>query len=151
TPSGDDAIPGEGSMRSRTLFRPARKVTLALAALMLTACASREGAPLPELEPADEVRVGYDTQDRADLTGSVGSVTAADVAGQKVTRVEEMIEGRFAGVQVVRTRNGGISLRIRGVSTLMGNSEPLFVIDGMPVHSAPGTALVGINPTDIER
>jgi TonB-dependent starch-binding outer membrane protein SusC len=139
-------------MRSRHLFRLGRTVALALvAAVVGAACASGGGSPLPELDPVDEVRVGYDTQDRADLTGSVGSVTADDIAGQKVTRVEEMIEGRFAGVHVVRTRNGGISLRIRGVSTLMGSSEPLFVIDGMPVHSGPGTALVGINPSDIER
>ena len=139
-------------MRSRHPFRLGRIVLPVLAAAVAgSACASGGGAALPELDPADEVRIGYDTQDRSDLTGSVGSVTAADIAGQKVTRVEEMIEGRFAGVHVVRTRNGGISLRIRGVSTLMGNSEPLFVIDGMPVHSGPGTALVGINPSDIER
>ena len=139
-------------MRSRRLFRLGRRVTLALATgSYAVACASTGGVPRPASDPEDEVRVGYDTQDRADLTGSVGSVTAEDIAGQKVTRVEEMIEGRFAGVHVVRTRNGGITLRIRGVSTLMGNSEPLFVIDGMPVHSGPGTALLGINPSDIAR
>ena len=123
-----------------------------LAATLATACAGgRSAPPSSSVDPDDQVRVGYDTQERSDLTGSVGSITAEDLAGQKLTRVEDMIEGRFAGVHVVRLRNGGISLRIRGVSTLMGDSEPLFVIDGMPVHSTPGTALLGLNPSDIAR
>jgi TonB-dependent starch-binding outer membrane protein SusC len=138
-------------MTFRRLFRLARNLTLALAAGSFVAACASGGTRAPAVDPENEVRIGYDTQDRADLTGSVGSITAEEIAGQKVTRVEEMIEGRFAGVHVVRTRNGGMTLRIRGVSTLIGDSEPLFVIDGMPVHSAPGTALIGINPSDIAR
>jgi TonB-dependent starch-binding outer membrane protein SusC len=140
-------------MNVRKMFRLARGAGVAmLLGSFATACASaRSGAPAPSPDPDEEVRVGYDTQDRSNLTGSIGSITAEDIAGQKVTRVEEMIEGRFAGVQVVRTRNGGMSLRIRGLSTFVGNSEPLFVIDGMPVHSSPGTALLGMNPSDIAR
>jgi TonB-dependent SusC/RagA subfamily outer membrane receptor len=135
------------------MLRLARGATVALLfGSVAGACASaRSGVPAPVTDPDKEVRVGYDTQERANLTGSVGSITAEDIAGQKVTRVEEMIEGRFAGVQVVRMRNGGISLRIRGQSTLLGSSEPLYVIDGMPVHSSPGTALLGMNPADIAR
>ena len=144
---------GRGQMTARNLLRLARGTTLVLlSATITTACASARNAPRPPaVDPANEVRVGYDTQDRSELTGSVGSVTAEDVAGQKIMRVEDMIEGRFAGVHVVRLRNGGISLRIRGVATLIGSSEPLFVIDGMPMHGAPGSALTGINPSDIAR
>lgn len=140
-------------MNGRRMNELARRSALViLAGCVTTACgASRAGMPAPALDPADEVRVGYDTQSRENLTGSVGSLRAEDIAGQKVTRIEEMIEGRFAGVQVVRSRGGGISLRIRGQSTLMGSSEPLYVIDGMPIHSSPGTALLGINPSDIAR
>jgi TonB-dependent SusC/RagA subfamily outer membrane receptor len=139
-------------MRSRILFRAGRKVVLPLlTATAAAACAGGGGPRLPPLEPENEVRVGYDTQERSKLTGSVGSVTAEDIAGQKVARVEEMIEGRFPGVHVVRGRNGAMTLRIRGVSTLMGSSEPLFVIDGMPVHSGSGMALAGVNPSDIAR
>ncbi|HEX6925239.1 MAG TPA: TonB-dependent receptor plug domain-containing protein [Longimicrobiaceae bacterium] len=138
-------------MHHRDRSRLARKVTLALLAVGSTACAGNGFRPPTESDPDEQVRVGYDTQDREDVTGSVGSVTAEDIAGQKVTRVEEMIEGRFAGVQVIRNRNGEFTLRIRGVSTFMGSSEPLFVIDGMPVHTAPGRALIGLNPADIAR
>jgi len=140
-------------MTVRRIDRLARGAALALLLGSVSAAcgASRAGLPAPALDPDDEVRVGYDTQSRENLTGSVGSLTAEDIAGQKVTRIEEMIEGRFAGVQVVRGRGGGISLRIRGQSTLMGSSEPLYVIDGMPIHSSPGTALLGVNPSDIAR
>lgn len=116
-------------------------------AAVASACAG--GGHYRPIEPMDEVRVGYDTRDRAEITGSVGSITAEEIAGQKVTRVEEMIQGRFAGVHVVRLANGQMSLRVRGTSTFLGNSEPLVVIDGMPVHGS--NALTGINPHDIAR
>lgn len=116
--------------------------------IALSGCASAPGGSAP-VDEHDEVQIGYDSQERSSVTGSVGSVTAEDLAGQKVTRVEEMIEGRFPGVHVVRTANG-LSLRIRGVSTFLGSSEPLIVIDGMPLHGG-GNALVGINPNDIAR
>jgi TonB-dependent SusC/RagA subfamily outer membrane receptor len=140
-------------MKAQGTYRLPRAAAVALlSATLASGCAgARNAPPAPTADPESEVRVGYDTQDRANLTGSIGSITADEVAGQRITRVEDLIEGRFAGVHVVRLRNGGITLRIRGVSTFMGNSEPLFVIDGMPVHGTPGSALTGMNPSDIAR
>ena len=57
---------------------------------------------------------------------------------------------RFPGVQVTRTSDGGISVRIRGFTSLHGSNEPLYVIDGVPLEAVPGGALKGINPHDIE-
>jgi TonB-dependent outer membrane receptor, SusC/RagA subfamily, signature region len=54
-----------------------------------------------------------------------------------------------AGVTVTRTADGGISVRIRGQSSIYGNTEPLFVIDGLPIQPGPGGSLLGINPHDI--
>jgi TonB-dependent SusC/RagA subfamily outer membrane receptor len=54
-----------------------------------------------------------------------------------------------SGVTVTRTPDGGISVRIRGQSTINGNTEPLYVIDGLPIQPGPGGSLVGINPHDI--
>ena len=125
-----------------------RLVPVGLVALLGAACAGR-GLPPRTSEPMHEVRVGYDTRDRADITGSVGSITAEEMGGQRVMRIEEMIQGRFAGVHVVRMPDGRMSLRIRGTSTFLGNSEPLIVIDGMPVHGS--NALTGINPHDVAR
>ena len=139
----------EGAMTSSTIGRATLRVTpVAMAVLLGSACASGGAPPRPS-EPMHEVRVGYDTRERVEITGSVGSITAEEIAGQRVTRVEEMIQGRFAGVHVVRMPNGQLSLRIRGTSTFLGNSEPLIVIDGMPVHGS--NALTGLNPHDVAR
>jgi TonB-dependent SusC/RagA subfamily outer membrane receptor len=71
-------------------------------------------------------------------------------AGQSVSRAEELFVGRFPGVTVTRVP-GGISVRIREGSTIMGSGEPLFVLDGMAIEAQPGGALVGINPADIQK
>jgi len=63
--------------------------------------------------------------------------------------IEQLLMDRFPGVMVSRTSDGGISVRIRGVTSLHGSSEPLYVIDGVPLEAAPGGALRGINPHDI--
>lgn len=65
-------------------------------------------------------------------------------------QVEELIAGRIPGVQVLRGVNGGFSLRIRGgTSSIHGNNEPLYVVDGMPVQNTAGRGLDWLNPNDI--
>lgn|GEM_PF-193317 len=66
-----------------------------------------------------------------------------------VGRVEELFEGRFPGVRVFR-QAGGFSVQIRGATTLNGNTEPLYVIDGFPIEPGPDR-LIGINPADVAR
>jgi TonB-dependent SusC/RagA subfamily outer membrane receptor len=74
--------------------------------------------------------------------------TDSQWAGQNVAHAEELLAGRFPGVQVSRGPDGLI-IRIRGASGLAG--DPLFVVDGMPIDPGPGGALTGINPADIEK
>jgi len=50
---------------------------------------------------------------------------------------------------ITRTPDGGIAVRIRGATTINGSTEPLYVIDGLPIQAGPGGSLVGINPHDI--
>lgn len=76
--------------------------------------------------------------------------TDSQWAGQNPARVEELFAGRFAGVEVTKIP-GGISVRIRGGSTINGSNEPLYVIDDMVIEPGPGGALVGINPADVEK
>jgi TonB-dependent starch-binding outer membrane protein SusC len=66
-----------------------------------------------------------------------------------VKRVKEMLAGRFAGVHVLPMRNGGFSVRIRGMSSFLANTEPLYVIDGMAVEVQPGEGLDWLDPADI--
>ncbi len=56
---------------------------------------------------------------------------------------------RFPGVMVSRTPDGGVSIRIRGVTSFHGSNEPLYVIDGVPMQSGSDRILTGINPHDI--
>lgn len=57
---------------------------------------------------------------------------------------------RFPGVVVSRTNDGGIAVRIRGTTSLIGGNEPLYVVDGIPVQPGPNGSLNGVNPYDIE-
>lgn len=76
---------------------------------------------------------------------------AEDLRDTQVTQAEELLAGRFAGVQVLRHPNGGIMVRIRGATSVIGSNEPLYVVDGMPLDNTVGGALLGINPADITR
>ena len=69
-------------------------------------------------------------------------------AQRDVARVEDMLRGQVAGVEVVESP-GGLRIRIRGSSGFTGD-DPLFVIDGLPIQQGADGALVGINPRDIQ-
>lgn len=77
-------------------------------------------------------------------------VTAEDIRRAPGRPIEELLMSRFAGVRVIRTSDGGIAVRIRGTTSIRGNNEPLYVIDGVAIRPGPGGSLTGINPYDIE-
>lgn len=95
------------------------------------------------------VVVGYGTQKKKDLTGSVSSVPVKDIDKVPVSRADQMIQGRVSGVQVIQTNaapGGNVSIRIRGTNSINSGNEPLFVVDGFPGAGDLNT----INPSDIE-
>ena len=97
----------------------------------------------------DVVLIGYGTQRKKDLTGSIVSISAKDVDQIPITRPDQMIQGRASGVQVIQTNSapgGNISIRIRGTNSINSSNEPLFVVDGFPGAGDLNT----INPGDIE-
>lgn len=91
----------------------------------------------------------------ADPTRSVASTTqSADTTswrGGLPTRAEELLAARFPGVEVVTLAGGDVAVRIRGQTSLMGNNDPLYVIDGQVTNPLPGQGLAGINPADIAK
>jgi TonB-dependent starch-binding outer membrane protein SusC len=122
-------------------------LSLALLVGLLTGCqAARSSAGTSSDVAATAEK---ERQKRADRAGR--SLNADDIRASDVTRVEELFAGRFPGVQVLRHPGGGISLRIRGATSVLGSNEPLYVIDGFPIEAPPGGALVGLNPADIQR
>jgi iron complex outermembrane receptor protein len=118
-------------------------------------CSSALAARSPGADLAvapDTVTVAYGRMPRARLTESVESVTSKQIESARAMRVEDLFQGRMAGVQVSRTGLGQLSIRIRGLATLVaGAGEPLIVLDGMPLRNAGGSALDGIAPYDIAR
>lgn len=136
--------------------RAASIVALFITSVVATACAgssSQQGAPSPTPSDSDSVSIGYGRQSRHDVTGAIGSVSGDELSHQRVARVEELLRGRVAGVEVVPLPNGDFTLRIRNASSNAGNAAPLIVIDGMPLPRGGGigSALSGIAPSDIAR
>lgn len=97
----------------------------------------------------DEVVViGYGTAKKSDLTGSLSQVTSESFAEQNVTRVDQALQGRAAGVQISNTvgaPGGDVRIRIRGTNSVLGDNSPLFVIDGFV-----GADFNMLNPDDIK-
>lgn len=116
------------------------------------------------------VVIGFGTQRREDLTGAISSITADEIQDQPFTSIDQALVGQAAGVNVTQnsgTPGGGISVQIRGITSINGN-EPLYVIDGTPVFAdrnndsfsfglfgggdgqTRNSALAGLNIADIE-
>jgi len=96
----------------------------------------------------DVVVVGYGTAKRKDLTGSVSSIDADKIKNLAVTRVEQALVGKLAGVQVkaVSGEPGSAQqIRIRGIGSISAGVDPLYVVDGFPMSS-----IQTLNPNDIE-
>lgn len=112
---------------------------------------------ISDVSSLDEVVViGYGTMKRSDVTGAMVSVSSESIEESVPTTIDQVLQGRAAGVQI--QQNSGApgassSIRIRGISSISGSNEPIFVIDGVIVDSGTGqtgqNAFASINPSDI--
>ncbi len=98
---------------------------------------------------SEVVVVGYGTQRRRDVTGSISSVSSTQIEKVPVTTLTQALQGRAAGVQIVNndaSPGGNVSVLIRGIGSLAsGGNAPLYVIDGYPTTGG----INNINPNDI--
>jgi TonB-dependent SusC/RagA subfamily outer membrane receptor len=117
--------------------------------LLVVGChgSTRPSRPAARVAP-DSVDIGYGTRPRGEVTGAVSSDDRADRTNP--TSMADLLEGRFPGVEVTRHASGGISVRIRGQRTLRGSSEPLYVVDGIPMSAVAGGVLMDLDPRDIK-
>lgn len=113
----------------------------------------------PDNELLSEVVViGYGTQKKEDLTGSIASVGEKDFNKGVISSPEELINGKIAGVTITNSGgspNGGTTIRVRGGASLNASNDPLIVLDGVPMEVGGGVEGAGnflslINPNDIE-
>ncbi len=112
---------------------------------------------------SEVVVIGYGTQRKADLTGSIGSVGSADIINKPITSPDQALAGTISGVNITnRSGDPGapISVRIRGIGT-PGVNDPLWIIDGVPIvqttnitvntsSTTDSNPLAGLNANDIE-
>ena len=109
------------------------------------------------------VAIGYGTMKKSDLTGSVSSISSEALESKTIASVDQALQGMASGVMASSTSGepgGGMNIRIRGVSSYTNASEPLYVIDGIPIiinsdYSLSGdfqtsNPLASLNPADIQ-
>jgi TonB-linked SusC/RagA family outer membrane protein len=105
-------------------------------------------ALVPDIQSLEEVVViGYGVSKKTDLTGSLATISTKDFQKQDITRMDQVLQGRASGVAVENT--GGapgsdVKIRIRGATSMLGDNNPLYVVDGFV-----GIDFNTINPQDI--
>ncbi len=105
------------------------------------------------------VITGYQVVEKRSLVGSIGSVKGSTIENLPMQSFDRAMQGRIAGVQVSSASGqpgGALSIKVRGVGSINGGTEPLYIIDGVQVRQgristqASSNALAGLNPNDIE-
>ena len=131
-------------LMNHMLAHSPRLLTIALLVALGSGCAAG---------PKPGQRAGVDSTADSSVRAAShpGTVTSADITRQATMEpIEKVLEGRFPGVTISRTADGGIAVQIRGRNSFMGSSQPLYVVDGVPIEPGPQGSLSGINPYDIE-
>ena len=149
--------PGADTLRAKVLgYAPAKRALTVAAGqtvngdIALTAVA----VSLSEI-----VSTGYGTQRAGSVTGAVTKVSAEEFNTGRIVSPEQLIESKVAGVQVIDNNEpgGGMSIRIRGATSINASSDPLYVVDGLPIGTGGGISTSGrdplnfLNPNDIEN
>ncbi len=120
----------------------------------------------PDIQELDAVTIstGYFDINKKDLSGSIAQVESEDLERQRTQTVEQMLQGQVAGVLISESAEpgGGIGISIRGNNSFLGGTEPLYVVDGIPIdpvsdaqgNNGAGSAqnsLAFLNPNDIDK
>jgi TonB-linked SusC/RagA family outer membrane protein len=94
------------------------------------------------------VVIGYGTQKKIDNTGSIATIKGSDISKQASTDAVSALQGKVAGVEIINSGQPGAAptINIRGIGTVFGNTQPLFVVDGVWYND-----ISFLNPSDIEN
>src|SRR5437870_4362107 len=139
--------PGTYRLQARLIGYEVGEVPGVVVAAGQTATTNLRLQPLP-VALQEVVVVGYGTQVRRDITGSVSSVAAAELKSTPTVNTVGAIQGRVAGVDIVTTGQkpgDGVRVRVRGARSITAGNDPLYVVDGIPA-----AGVTDLNPNDIE-
>ena len=112
-----------------------RTLSLGLITAFVVACAHSGGTPAATASPPAPQGT---------------TLTSAEVNPAPGDPIEKVLQGRISGVVVTRAVDGGLAVQIRGQTSIYGNNQPLYVIDGVAIEPGPGGSLSGLSPYDIE-
>lgn len=133
------------------------KLGTGIALLVLFGCGgSGPGLEQPDPQPG-EVDIGYGSQEEGKVTGAVTSMSGNEIDAGRPLRLEQLLRGKTAGIQIITRPDGSQTLRIRGgVTSLDGvtqsDPDPLIVVDGVPIkENSLAEALAGLTPEDIRQ
>ncbi len=131
-------------------MKPGMVLILAGGGLLgLAACGRHSPQATPGPQSA-EVNVGYGSQPKDKVTGAVTSLPEQELAARP-QRIEELLRGKVAGLQVVQGANG-VGFRIRGTNSLIADQDALVIVDGVMIQTgALSSALAGLTPDDIKQ
>ncbi len=138
--------PGTYRLHARLIGYDVGEVPGVVVAAGQTATTNLRLQPLP-VALQEVVVVGYGTQVRRDITGSISSVAAADLNTTPTVNTVDAIQGRVAGVDIVTTGQkpgDGVRVRVRGARSIKAGNDPLYVVDGIPA-----AGVTDLNPNDI--
>ena len=122
------------------------KIAYCILFVALTGCAASKST---NSNTDEETEIGYGTVKTDNVTGAVSTVGDEDIENATPKSIEEMLQGKFAGVNVSVLAGGGLKVQIRNSRSLMSGNEPLYVVDNMPMSTSNGV-LYGVNPYDIK-
>jgi TonB-linked SusC/RagA family outer membrane protein len=140
--------PGTYRMRAQLIGHALGEVADVVVTAGATTTADFRLVPLP-ITLEQVVVIGYGTQVRKDVTGSLASVSGKDVQSTPKANAVDALKGRVAGVDIVSTGTkpgDGVRVRLRGERSLTASNDPLYVLDGIPMAGGIGD----LNPNDIE-
>jgi TonB-dependent SusC/RagA subfamily outer membrane receptor len=140
-------------VRGKAAMKMKQTQPLLMRTTLLVAVAGCGAPGLPPAGPGPgEVAVGYGTQDADEVTGAVTTLPDDRISATGPLRVEELLRGRVAGLQISAGSGGRVRFRLRGTNSLLHDQDPLFVVDGMQIPAGRiHTALAGLVPADIRQ
>jgi TonB-linked SusC/RagA family outer membrane protein len=139
-------------------------LTISYVSFATTNVPASNGMTIELVETQNELEavlvVGYGTQSKKNLTDNIARVTAKDIQQIPVSNVQNALVGKLAGVQITQTNGkveGGMNIRVRGAASISAGTQPLYVLDGIPLindnessNGAPTNPLLTLSPNEIE-
>ncbi len=126
-----------------------RALPLAVVAVYAIGCAHPSAAARQD-QISDTTKAAAKPDSVRSPQQNAQTVTSVDTRIGAQEPIELALMGKVPGLEVTRTPDGWVAIRIRGPSSFFGSGEPLYVLDGVPITPGPNGRITGLNPRDID-